>query len=246
MRGSYNERYELDEKDVIQSLWRAYQRTSEYRIGGRIHSINSTHPLVRAAEEQGLAKLIRDFIGRLSTTPDLRLSFQNRREGDWIAEWENMHDTLFKHVYRKRGKIRRKGHDVRFGNPGDEELYRIPIGGPATYQGIYEVGGLIKDVLPRVDTKNIQHVCEFLARVHFEFIRVHPFGDGNGRIARTTTDQLAVALGYVPIIAGFPRTNKSKKEAYHAAIRGCIGQPNYYTLSEWIRAQIEDKLREIA
>ncbi len=250
MKDRSSERYELYEKDVIPSLWRSYKQTNEYKIEKRTHSINSTHPLVRSAEEQGLTKLIRDFIGKLEKVSDLRQSFQARSEGDWIDEWKNMHDTLFKHVFRKRGEIRQRGYDVRFGDPGDEDLYRIPTGGSATYQGIYEVGSLIKDVLPLVNSSDINSVCEFLARVHFEFIRVHPFSDGNGRIARTTTDQLAVSLGYVPVIAGFPRTNKSKKEAYHKAIKGCAhiknSTANYYSLTEWIRTQIESKLRQIA
>lgn len=241
-----SERYELSEKDLVPSLWRAYVRTDEYRLEKRIHSINSTHPLVRSAEEQGLTQLIHTFLGELETLPDLRAAFESRSEADWIEEWKKMHNTLFKYVYKKRGYLRPKGHNVRFGDPGDEDLYRIPDGGAPTYQGAYAIGSYIREVLPVIKADDLSHVCEFLARVHYEFIRVHPFTDGNGRIARTLTDRLAIALGYIPVIAGFPRNNKQKKEAYHKAIRGCIANPDCYPLTEWIRSQIEDKLAQIA
>ena len=86
----------------------------------------------------------------------------------------------------------------------------------------------------------------FLARVHYEFIRVHPFNDGNGRIARAIVDQLSVCLGYVPVLAGYPRTDEDVKSKYHKAIRNCIGDGNRKSLSEWIFAQMEEKLKNIA
>ena len=65
------ERYELAETDVAKSLWRKYRHTIEYKSGRRF-SINSTHPLVREAEEKGLADVIMSFVRELERPIDIR------------------------------------------------------------------------------------------------------------------------------------------------------------------------------
>lgn len=43
------------------------------------------------------------------------------------------------------------------------------------------------------------HPIELAAIIHFKFIEVHPFGDGNGRIARLITNHILMRNGYPPI-----------------------------------------------
>ena len=47
--------------------------------------------------------------------------------------------------------------------------------------------------------KNKLHPLELAAITHLKFIEVHPFGDGNGRIARLMTNFLLIKKGYPPI-----------------------------------------------
>jgi Fic family protein len=49
------------------------------------------------------------------------------------------------------------------------------------------------------ENKNKLHPIELAAITHFKFIEVHPFGDGNGRIARLITNFLLIKNGYPPI-----------------------------------------------
>lgn len=238
------ERYELAEVDVAKSLWRKYRRSPEYKSGRRF-SINSTHPLVREAEEKGLADVIMSFVRELEQPVDIRTTLENRQENDWIEDWKHMHSLLFRRVYRQTGSLRAKGYDVRFGEPGDEELHRIPAGGPEVYTELYTLSRYLKDTLPYVPLENLDEVCRFLAHFHYNFIRTHPFFDGNGRIARVITDQLSVALGYVPIIAGFPRNNIEKKRIYHSAIRASAKDSSYSELTTWIKVQMQNKLAQI-
>ncbi len=238
------ERYEIFKDDAVDALWNEYTKTEEYN-SGRIYSINSTHPLVRSAEEHGLGDVINDFIQDLERDGDIKTSFISRKNIDWLDEWKSMHDRLFAFVYKDRGRFRRNGEDVRFGDPGDEDKHKIPKGFEVQ-SSIVEVADKISSSLQYIDTNDIKHVCDFLAEVHYQFIRVHPFNDGNGRIARVLVDQLSLSLGYIPVLAGFPRTNADKKSAYHAAIQGCIGDANCKTLSEWIFQQMQEKLDQIA
>lgn len=242
---SAQERYEIPESDVAKSLWRKYRHTPEYRSGRRF-SINSTHPLVRSAEEQGLNDVILKFARQLETSVDIRTDFSHRRELDWINDWKSMHHTLFNYVYRECGQLRPRGHDVRFGAPGDEDLHRIPCGGAEVYNELYALARTLCDRIEFIKSSDIDETCRFLAQFHYNFIRIHPFFDGNGRIARVVTDQLSVALGYIPIIAGFPRNNAEKKRIYHAAIHDSAGDSACISLTAWIKSQLEDKLAEIA
>jgi Fic family protein len=157
-----------------------------------------------------------------------------------------MHRVLFKGVYKITGRTRSTGHDVRFGSPGDEEKHRIPAGGSKTLSELTIFGDDISERLKHVNNEDIDSVCDFLAFTHYMFIRIHPFGDGNGRIARAITDQLALSLGFPPVIAGFPRLNQDKKDRYHQAITGCIDDPTCFTLKVWIKEQVVAKISEIA
>ncbi len=238
------ERYELSEDLIAKPLWRKYRKTPEYKSGRR-YSINSAHPLVRDAEERGLNDVILHFAKELEQPIDIRVTLSGRRETDWLDDWKRMHSMLFRYVYRKNGEFRPPGHDVRFGSPGDEDLHHIPHGGAEVYNELYGLARFLHDSIEYIPVENIDEVCRFLAHFHYSFIRIHPFFDGNGRIARVITDQLSVALGYVPIIAGFPRNNIEKKQIYHAAIRASATDSSCSVLTEWIKLQLQDKLAQI-
>lgn len=239
------ERREIGKDEVVQSLWDAYMLTDEYLVDKRVYSINSTHWLVREAEERGLKRVYNDFLEELNAAGDLRELLIKRNKFDWIDEWKHMHDILFADVYVDRGRFRKNGEDVYFGYPEDKERHHIPDGAEVQ-QEIVKVADLVSGGLEYVNVEIIENVCEFLARVHYEFIRVHPFNDGNGRIARAIVDQLSVCLGYVPVLAGYPRTDEDVKSKYHKAIEKCIGDGNRKSLSEWILVQMTEKLKSMA
>ena len=47
---------------------------------------------------------------------------------------------------------------------------------------------------------------------HLRFIRIHPFGDGNGRMARICTNLILMLSGYMPLIV----QQEDKQEYYRA------------------------------
>jgi cell filamentation protein len=85
-----------------------------------------------------------------------------------------------------------------------------------------------------------------IAEVHYGFIRIHPFPDGNGRIGRVLIDQLALCYGLPPAMRGYPRNEPHRRNEYHKAIYSCIDDPNYTLLAQWIQSYIEAQFAEIA
>jgi len=61
-------------------------------------------------------------------------------------------------------------------------------------------------------------ISSFLAELHHRFIVIHPFDDGNGRIARLWVNYVLLSLGYPPLVV------KSKdKRNYFAALQRADG-----------------------
>ena len=65
-------------------------------------------------------------------------------------------------------------------------------------------------------------VAEAIAIVHAEFLLVHPFREGNGRIARLIADIMALQAGYGPL--GFDFHSRADQRRYIEAVkRGYLG-----------------------
>ncbi len=60
--------------------------------------------------------------------------------------------------------------------------------------------------------KNIMHAVELAARVHFKFEKIHPFGDGNGRVGRLIIAHILKKRGCPILIIEY----KKRKSYYHA------------------------------
>lgn len=58
------------------------------------------------------------------------------------------------------------------------------------------------------------HPVAIAAKLHHDFVLIHPFDDGNGRVARMLVNYLFMRLGYPPIIVP-----TQEKAAYLAALR---------------------------
>jgi len=62
--------------------------------------------------------------------------------------------------------------------------------------------------------ENKLHPIEIAAKLHHEFVLIHPFGDGNGRTARLLVNYILMNAGYPSIIVPAP-----EKDRYLAALR---------------------------
>ena len=63
-------------------------------------------------------------------------------------------------------------------------------------------------------------VLDLCAWAHAEWVRIHPFANGNGRTARLWTTFLAVRYGLPPFVRLRPRPNEGYEEAGAKAMQG--------------------------
>lgn len=56
----------------------------------------------------------------------------------------------------------------------------------------------------RNSSKSIKDIC----RLKLDFIHIHPFGDGNGRVSRILLNWALISSGYIPIIIEWTEKRK--------------------------------------
>lgn len=231
----------LIKDNVTNSLWSSFVKTKEYR-NGQTEAIPPHHQIVESQERFGLKGIYQKFVRKLSGEINIRTEFVDRKHLDWLNEWKGMHKMLFEHILKNCGDWRKI--DVRFGDPGDEVLYKIP----EFWKVPQEIGELADRIMNSINQKIADDEEKFqtLATIHYQFIRVHPFEDGNGRIARAITDQLALFLGFPVAMGGYPRHDLKRRTAYHKAIKSCIYDPNCIELALWIKSYINKQMEMIA
>ena len=68
------------------------------------------------------------------------------------------------------------------------------------------------------------------AQFHFEFVTIHPFMDGNGRLARLLTNGILTAAGYdVERYAALEKQHERNRGAYYRSLRE-LQANNYYDI----------------
>ena len=70
------------------------------------------------------------------------------------------------------------------------------------------------------DTDQLAAIIDLCAWAHSEWVRIHPFANGNGRTARLWANSLAMRYGLPPFIRLRPRPNASYGQAGAKAMKG--------------------------
>ncbi len=90
----------------------------------------------------------------------------------------------------------------------------------------------------------LPEVARCLAEVHAELLLIHPFREGNGRLARWVADVMAFQAGLLAPDYGFSRRDEKKRHAtYLEAVRKGYLQ-DYEPLTAFFVAALERRLRE--
>lgn len=102
----------------------------------------------------------------------------------------------------------------------------------------------LKEIAPFVkDSQDAEFLLEYLDRcvvLGCELIRIHPFGDGNGRSVRGFINKLLEDAGLPPVYITVP-----EKEEYHEAMGKAIGEGDYSVIKNFYRYKICDSIVEL-
>jgi cell filamentation protein len=90
---------------------------------------------------------------------------------------------------------------------------------------------------------SLPEVARALAEVHAELLLIHPFRDGNGRLARWLADLMAAQAGYpVPAYGFTGRGSKKRRTEYLSAVsQGYL--ENYLPLARFFEAALTRRRR---
>lgn len=131
------------------------------------------------------------------------------------------HQELFLKIINENMKIDNKlilnWHNALFAKTkpdmaGKYRDYLVRVGGyiAPDWQDIPEL--INKMLIWYNKNKNVMHPVELSARFHFKFEKIHPFGDGNGRIGRILMNCILNNEGFPILVIEY----KKRKSYYHA------------------------------
>lgn len=230
--------------EVVTNLWDEYKKTSEYKRDTEpIVAISQDHPIIIRREEEGLHRIVDSLESELSNSKILYLKkLQGRVPSEWLSEWLTYHRVLFERVLTSCGCFRRK--DVWFDTiEASEKDYKIP-----SYRlvpsRLSDLAGNVTRLINEQDG-SLKAKLKIMAIIHFEFIRIHPFADGNGRLGRMIIDQLCLAFSLPTVMGGYPRANLKQRRAYHEAIKDSCYDPDCTRLTTWIQGKLEEKDKQL-
>lgn len=104
------------------------------------------------------------------------------------SDIKNLHKLFYKRIDEKNAGVYRKVRALITGS-------KYPLPTPD------QIPALMKGLMPKIRKwRKDKHPVEVAALAHKEFVFIHPFVDGNGRVARLLTNLLLVQEGYNIVI----------------------------------------------
>lgn len=99
--------------------------------------------------------------------------------------------------------------------------------------------------------ENELHPLILAASLHYEFVNIHPFDDGNGRMARLLMNLVFMNKGYVPVVLSIDRKNSDYFPALEKADAGdlddffsLIGEELIYSMELYLKGAKGENIEE--
>lgn len=152
-----------------------------------------------------------------------------------LEEMQRIHEIMTRYLIEESG-VFRSGEEGVFN--GNECIFMAP---PAKY-----VPQLMQSLFEWMNSnKNIAHPLILSAIFHYEFVFIHPFSDGNGRMARLW--HTAILAKWKPVFEYLPIESQIEKlqDGYYQAIMQCHADGSSNRFIEFMLEQIDAILNEL-
>jgi len=187
-------------------------------------------------KEIDLTKIVdrdsQEVVGYLETLDIISESFQNIP----VAEnsLKSLHNTLLRYSQKD------KWHKGDYKQHSNAVEAKFPDGTRQIIFQTTEAGfpteDAIRSLIDWYDNDNETHALVKCALFAYEFVSIHPFQDGNGRLSRLLSTLLLLKNGYKWIeFVSFEHEIESRKTEYYRVLRGCQAQRPYEDVTDWIR-----------
>ena len=146
---------------------------------------------------------------------------------------KNLHNILLKHSKKDswhKGDYKQHSNAVEANYPDGTK--RIIF---ETTEAGFPTEDAMRSLFKWYKTDKETHPLVKCASFCYEFVSIHPFQDGNGRLSRLIASLLLLKNGYKWIqYVSFEHEIESKKEEYNRVLRNCQSQRPNENITEWI------------
>ncbi len=202
-------------------------KMTDEEIARFLRGLKAKHP--KSRDEQEVAGYA-DLIGRIfDNWKTIKLS------ESWILQFHSILLQFSDKDQAHKGKYKNSPNAVVMKNKQGEEVVLFDPTPPHLVKG--EMLEAVEWTNEQLETKNF-HPLLAIANFIFEFLAIHPFKDGNGRLSRALTNLLLLKSGYshVPYTSLDEIIEETKAE-YYIALRAT--QKNHKTDHEDIAPWVE-------
>lgn len=228
--GKITERTNLDSKPHLRKNNKIKSIHSSLAIEANSLSLDEVRDVINGRTVLGKQKEIQEVKNAYAAYGEI-----GRFDIYSINELKRLHGIMTKYTVEESGNFRR-GEEGVFN--GDKCIFMAPPASlvPEQMQSLFDWMNKEKDTV---------HPLILAAVFHYEFVFIHPFSDGNGRMARLW--HTAILTAWKPMFEFIPIESQIEKfqEGYYNAIAQCHIDGESTVFIEFTLEQISTVLNEI-
>ena len=171
-----------------------------------------------------LQRNLADILTRISRSAPLRERPTVESARQWHVELLrglSVPDETYRGAFR--GEPGLEGLGVRIGSHTGVSAQNVSLHLSVFERRLHDLLSLLDAVIRRASSLNADQlaaVLDLCAWTHAEWVRIHPFANGNGRVARLWANSLAIRYGVPPFVPLRPRPGADYGQAGLAAMEG--------------------------
>lgn len=146
---------------------------------------------------------------------------------------QNLHNVLLKHSKKDQWhkgsyKTHTNAVEATLADGSKHIIFRTTEAGIATDDAM-------RNLVEWYNSENKVHSLLKIAAFVYDFLSIHPFQDGNGRLSRLLTTLLLMKCGYQWVqYISFEHEIENNKKDYYKSLRNCQAQRPNENITEWI------------